>query len=319
MRVLVVGAGVVGLSCAVRLLEAGHRVDVVARDLPGETTSVRAAALWYPYLASPRERVLGWAARSYEVFDAIAAADTAAGTGEPPSGVRMLPGTEAHAAATDDPWWRSAVPSLERVTPPDGFADAWSFASPVVDMPVYLGWLAARVRSLGGTVTRLNLAGLPPGGDLVVNCSAIGSRLLAADPSVTPVAGQVVHLEQFGLERWWLCGEDDDGDQPTYVVPRGDHVVVGGTAEPGQWSRTPSARTTTAILERAARLVPEVAGARVLRQQVGLRPARPEVRVEREARIVHCYGHGGAGVTLSWGCADEVVALARGSVTPSGG
>ena len=59
-RVIVVGAGVVGLSCAVRLLEAGHRVDVVARDLPLETTSAVAAALWYPYRAYPFERVTAW-------------------------------------------------------------------------------------------------------------------------------------------------------------------------------------------------------------------------------------------------------------------
>ena len=59
-RVIVVGAGVVGLSCAVRLLEAGHRVDVVARDLPLETTSAVAAALWYPYRALPQDRVTAW-------------------------------------------------------------------------------------------------------------------------------------------------------------------------------------------------------------------------------------------------------------------
>jgi D-amino-acid oxidase len=44
--------------------------------------------------------------------------------------------------------------------------------------------------------------------------------------------------------------------------------------------------------------------------RVGLRPARPAVRLETEGTpggvIVHCYGHGGAGVTLSWGCAEEV-------------
>ena len=55
--------------------------------------------------------------------------------------------------------------------------------------------------------------------------------------------------------------------------------------------------------------MPALAGATVLRHQVGLRPARPVVRLEREGDVVHCYGHGGAGVTLSWGCADEVVAL----------
>jgi D-amino-acid oxidase len=47
----------------------------------------------------------------------------------------------------------------------------------------------------------------------------------------------------------------------------------------------------------------------VLRHKVGLRPSRSAVRLERDGRVVHCYGHGGAGVTLSWGCADEVVEL----------
>jgi D-amino-acid oxidase len=40
--------------------------------------------------------------------------------------------------------------------------------------------------------------------------------------------------------------------------------------------------------------------------RVGLRPVRPAVRLEREGRVIHCYGQGGAGVTLSWGCAEEV-------------
>jgi D-amino-acid oxidase len=46
---------------------------------------------------------------------------------------------------------------------------------------------------------------------------------------------------------------------------------------------------------------------------VGLRPVRPSVRLEAEAlgggrRLLHNYGHGGAGVTLSWGCALDVTA-----------
>lgn len=95
-RVHVVGAGVVGLTCAVRLAEAGHRVDVVARDLPLETTSAVAAALWYPYLALPQDRVTRWSARSYEVFADLAA--------DPSSGVRVLPGTEVFAERRADPW-----------------------------------------------------------------------------------------------------------------------------------------------------------------------------------------------------------------------
>lgn len=298
MRVIVVGAGVVGLSCAVRLLETGHRVDVVARDLPRETTSVVAAALWYPYHALPQDRVTAWSARSYVVFDELARE-------VPAAGVRMLSGTEVMGAPTPDPWWRSALPSLARVRDlPAGYRDGWSFVAPVVSMPAYLDWLAARVLELGGTVTRLNLSALPSGADVVVNCSGLGARLLGADQSVTPVQGQVVYVEQLGLTQWWL-----DGAGPTYVVPRHDEIVVGGTAEEGEWSRTPSPEVAEAILARASALVPELASARVLRHKVGLRPARPVVRLEREGRVVHCYGHGGSGVTLSWGCADEVVQL----------
>lgn len=305
-RVLVVGAGVVGLTSAIRLAEAGHRVDVVARDLPRETTSAVAAALWYPYLALPRERVAAWAARSYEVFAGLAQ--------DPATGVRILPGTEVFPTTTADPWWRAAVPALRRVTPTDGlpagYVDGWAFDAPVVDMPTYLDWLVGRLASLGGTLTRLNLAALPAtggsGAEAVVDCAGLGARLLAADGSVVPVRGQVVVVEQIGLEEWWLATA---AGRPTYVVPRREEIVLGGTEEHGEWSRTPDPATARDIVERASALVPALAGAKVLRHKVGLRPARPSIRLERAGDVVQCYGHGGAGVTLSWGCADEVVDL----------
>jgi D-amino-acid oxidase len=300
--VLVVGAGVTGLTCAVRLAEDGHRVDVLARDLPLETTSVVAAALWYPYKALPQDRVTAWGATSYKVFAGLA-------DPEPPyhTGVRMMPGTEALPRRTEDPWWAGAVPDLEHVSPPQGYADAWSFTAPVVDMPVYLRWLRGRLTELGGTLTRMSLSGLPRTDDVVVNCAGLGSRLLAEDLDVRPVRGQVVFVSGVELDRWWL-----DADGPTYVVPRGQDVVVGGTDEVGDWSRTPSPETATEILLRATRLVPELAGATVAGHRVGLRPVRSTVRLEAVGRVVHCYGQGGAGVTLSWGCAEEVCELVGG-------
>lgn len=299
MRVVVVGAGVVGLSCAVRLLEAGHRVDVLARDLPRETTSAVAAAIWYPYRAEPRDRVGAWGSRTYAVLAGLAA------DGVP--GVVVRSTTEVVADTDAEPWWAATVPSVRRVASPPGYAAAWRFDAPVVEMPVYLDWLADRVEELGGTVTRQVLSALPSGGDVVVDASGLGARLLGGDRSVLPVRGQVVRLAQWGLEEAWL-----DGSGPTYLVPRAHDVVVGGTADQGDWSRTPTPEVATAILARAARLVPEVASARVLSHKVGLRPVRPSVRLERDAvdpRVVHCYGHGGSGVTLSWGCAEEVAAL----------
>lgn len=299
-RVTVVGAGVVGLTCAVRLLEEGHRVDVLARDLPLETTSAVAAAIWYPYRAFPTERVLAWSARSYEAFAELSSV--------PGTGVAMRPGVELFGSMQEDPWWRPAVPQLEHVPAPEGYADAWTFVAPVVEMPTYLVWLASRVSEMGGTVTRINLSSLPSGPDVVVNCAGIGSRLLASDLTVEPVRGQVVYVSQVGLEEWLL-----DSSSLTYVVPRSDDIVLGGTDEEGDWSRTPSPATAAAILSRARALVPALESARVLRHRVGLRPSRPSVRVERVGSVVHCYGHGGAGVTLSWGTADEVVSLVGGA------
>ncbi len=296
-----VGAGAIGLACAVRLLEAGHHVDVVARDLPLETTSAVAAALWYPFRAYPFERVTAWSRTTYAELDALSRLD---GTG-----VRMLAGTELHRGRQPDPWWRDAVPALSRVgslEPP--YVDGWSFVAPVVEMPLYLPWLAGRVESLGGTLTRMALTALPDQADVVVNATGLGARRTADDPSLVPVRGQVVYVEQVGLDRWWL-----DGAGPTYVVPRSHDIVVGGTEDEGEWDRRPDPDVAKRILENAVALVPALARARVLGHKVGLRPARPEVRLEAQddgrGRVVHCYGHGGAGVTLSWGCADEVAAL----------
>ncbi len=297
---MVVGAGVVGLSCAIRLLEAGHRVDVVARDLPLESTSAVAAAIWYPYRALPEDLVTAWGKASYAAFATLA--------DQPGTGVSMVVGTEVFRSPQPDPWWRLAVPGLDRETAlPAGFVDGWTFVTPVIEMPVYLRWLTARVLALGGTITRLSLAHLPNGPDLVVNASGLGARRLAGDSSVAPVRGQVVRVEQVGLERWWL-----DGAGPTYVVPRSRDIVVGGTEGEGEWSRTPNPEVATEILARAVGLVPELAGARVLGHKVGLRPVRGLVRLERVDDVIHCYGHGGAGVTLSWGCADAVRDLAEG-------
>ena len=71
--IAVVGGGVIGYTCAVRLAEAGHAVRVITADGPADTTTSVAAAIWFPYLAEPLDLALRWGARSLEVFAELAA------------------------------------------------------------------------------------------------------------------------------------------------------------------------------------------------------------------------------------------------------
>ncbi|GAB3809738.1 hypothetical protein GCM10027605_46020 [Micromonospora zhanjiangensis] len=106
---VVVGAGIVGLTSAVRLAEAGARVAVLAADLPRETVSRVAAAVWYPTHTRADPRVLGWAAATFDEFTAQAAAGV---PGVVPRPTRMLLRTPT----AGPPWW--STPSATSA-PPD--------------------------------------------------------------------------------------------------------------------------------------------------------------------------------------------------------
>jgi len=228
----------------------------------------------------------------------------------PGSGVRMRWGTELVAPGAEDPWWRPAVPSFART--PDGYR----FAAPVADMSVHLPWLVARLEALGGSLAIATLGSLDEAlalAPVVVNCAGLGARELAGDETLLAVRGQILLVAQTGVEEWLL--DQSDPERLLYVVPRERDVVLGGTAQDGDEDVAVDPATAAAIRARCEAAVPALRGARVLREAVGLRPARPAVRLDTEARaggaIVHCYGHGGAGVTLAWGCAEEVTAQVR--------
>ena len=158
------------------------------------------------------------------------------------------------------------------------------------------------------------------GGDGVVLAAGLASGVLLDDDTGYAVQGQVVRLADPGLTGWLL--DEDNPDGLTYVVPRGTDVVCGGTAVEGASGTEADPAVEDAVLRRVRALVPELRDAPVLSRAVGLRPGRPTVRLERLVHggreVVACYGHGGAGVTLSWGCAGDVARLVQGG-TPAGG
>ena len=285
MAVTVVGAGVVGLTCAVALREAGCDVRVLARPEPQIVSDV-AGGLWLPYTTGDDPRTLGWAGATYERLEA--------------EGAAMVDYVHIERSA---PAWLALIPPdrLREVEP-----GRWSMRVPLVEVPRHL----AALRERAGGVQAVELDALPSDDGLVVNCTGLGARWLAGDDAVVPARGQVVHVRpRDGAAIPCIADEDS----LTYVLPRPDVCVLGGTSAIGDDDLSVRESETADIVARCTRLVPELEGAEVVGARVGLRPLRRGgARVERDGDVIHCYGHGGAGLTLSWGCAAEVVALAQG-------
>lgn len=316
--------------------------------LPGlPLTSRVAAAFWYPYRVvvsggGPGEQAL--AEPTLDRFLKLADTEGApAGIslvqGEEYFGTGTLP-TE-----TKLPWWSGRrelhVARLKGTQLPGDsrllgkFIDGFQFRLPVVHMPTYLEFLS---RSVAGLVTPepvVALDDLAGRYDLVFNCSGIGARPLLNDIAVRPLQGQVVWLRNVECPKLIFVHKGTlFENEPLYVVPRPGHdVVLGGTTvgvadgladtfDPNDpaWLR-PAGDVTDRILERCAVLCPSLKEAGTNHRGhawVGLRPCREPLRLEgvaandpggHDVPVVHNYGHGGAGVTLSWGTAIRAVKL----------
>jgi len=314
-EVLVIGAGVAGLTTAICLAEAGLRVAVHAAAPPADTTSAVAGAIWGPHLVGMDDRVTSWAQHTLAVLTELAA--------DPAAGIQIMDGTDAYRAARPDPpSWTDGTGPRHQADPADlpaGYVCGWRFTAPVLSMPRYLGYLSDRLLHAGvqlqtGTTfaTPDDAAGQAgqAGPRVIVNCAGIGAHHLVPDPSVIPVRGQILVVTNPGITEYFIGHGEEAGDV-AYLFPHGETVVLGGTEIAGNWSLKPDPGTAQRILSSCAAIEPRLHGATVLAHRVGLRPVRPQVRLEAEAvgggrHLVHNYGHGGAGVTLSWGCARAV-------------
>ena len=314
MNVTVVGAGVIGLTSAIRLREAGLDAHIVAAEEPADTpASAVAGAIWYPHGATADTWAAGWGRRSLELFT------EGAHQGLP--GLVMREMVELTEPGSADPWWADPDYGFRRAAPDElraGYRDGYVQRTVAIDVVPHLQYLAARFEASGGTIAIEQVESLTdlvePDG-LVVNCAGVGAGALAGDPEVEPIRGQVVRVRSSDVTRVTMV---DEGPLAyAYVMPHGREVVIGGTRHPGEWDRTPDDAVTEHLLAKAGRLEPSLVGATVVDVKVGLRPGRPSVRLEHEPvpgtpGIIHNYGHAGNGWSLSWGCADQVVRLAAG-------
>lgn len=323
-RVAVIGAGVSGLTCGVLFAERGHRTTIFAEETGDRTTSAVAAAIWFPYDAEPADKVIAWALATYKILVDLSR-DSRSGvsmieqrvfsrTGEIPIPNWAIP--LGARRLSDVATALCAVPN-----PPE--ADGQSFTSgfaitvPLTDTTIYLDYLSNRFVKAGGKINANvhfdKLEEVDREFDLVINCAGIGARTLVPDVDLEPHRGQVAIVPKIDIPYAVVC----DDSPLMYAIPRANDCVFGGTNDVSD-NRNADPVATTNIVAECSRVL-NIDNPKVIAERVGLRPFRKSgVRVEAEKlrdgrTVIHNYGHGGSGFTLSWGCAENVFALAKAS------
>ena len=304
---VVIGAGVIGLSTAICLQEEGLRVLIRSKLAPQESTSMLASAMVGPDFAPPGDRTSRWYA------------ETARRLTPDVPGVSVLEGRMAARPEGAYPPGAHGLAGFRDCGPdelPPGFGTAFWLRQTVVDMPPYLRHLTTRFIDGGGELVVQPVSSLAEAAQIaprVANCAGLGAAALTGDKSLRPARGPKIVVENPGIEHFFL--EAPFGPIWAGFIPHGDHVVLGGTYSESD-DTTPDPDEEAEIIRLCAEIEPALATAKVLEHQVGLRPARPQPRLESQerdgARIVHNYGHGGVGVMLSWGCAKEAAAMLKG-------
>ena len=245
--VAVLGSGVIGLSTARLVQEAGFPVTIYAAALPPDTTSNIAGGQFHPaYVFSERAatpelmaqftRALDYSWRRFQIM-----------VGDD-YGIRWLPTY----VETDSPEAKTIAnfPPINRMLTPSDHPFPWSgtlrYDTMYVETGRYLRQMIRDVQIAGGKIevrkfaTLADIAALPE--SLVFNCTGLGSRDLFNDQDLRPARGQLAILEPQPEVQYAFAGG------PGYMFPRPDGIILGGTFELDQWDTTPEPATIERIV-----------------------------------------------------------------------
>ncbi|OQS03615.1 D-aspartate oxidase [Thraustotheca clavata] len=318
MKIIVVGGGVVGLTTALSLLEAGHRDVKIMAESFDDTTSHVAGAVWRPFALSENSSTeaidrwghatMLWLTKIMEQY------------GTDTVGVQRTPGCEYHDhPTTSHPYWAHSVENFRFLTPDEAQAQGntpygFSYTTLMINPGKLMLWMRRQIEMRGGRFEQAHVTNLDElQCDYIVNCTGLGSGQLLNDKNVFPVRGQTIKIQNDQIKNFYLREIDH---VYTYILPRpGGQVVLGGTVEAHNYSTTCNQEDIKAILARTSSLCPAVVGSKILGTKAGLRPQTTtgvvlkadSRRNKHGALVIHNYGHGGSGHTLHWGCAQEVL------------
>eukprot|EP00291_Cryptomonas_curvata_P030642 CAMPEP_0172209840 /NCGR_PEP_ID=MMETSP1050-20130122/35373_1 /TAXON_ID=233186 /ORGANISM="Cryptomonas curvata, Strain CCAP979/52" /LENGTH=243 /DNA_ID=CAMNT_0012889831 /DNA_START=220 /DNA_END=948 /DNA_ORIENTATION=- len=237
----------------------------------------------------------------------------------PDIGIRLVSGYEFFSSPPEIPIWSDIVFGFRRADPSEIKAvcphatHGFFYTTIVVEPPKYLNFLYERIKKLGGTFEQKTLSSLSDAAmffvqnrdtlttahrpNFIVNCSGLGARILAKDTGVHPIRGQILRVtpKQASDSRFFLL-DLTEKDNPSYILPRDDCCVLGGTEQKNDSRTVLDPADTVSIRRRCERLVPSIKDALVQGQWAGLRPGRETVRMDLdEAGIAEPYQQSGEG------------------------
>jgi len=323
-KVAVVGAGIIGLSTALEIqkLCPNVQVTILAEKMTPNTTADGAAGIFGLYLLGnqdPDDQVR-WAQKTHDLFEKW---------WKSPSGGKMGVSLISCARLNHSqipPIWKDIVFGLREMSKEElsainrltgkhesGLEMLTFTAEPVRFMP----YLMKEFQAKGGIIKRTrvtDLNNLLTEYDCVVNSTGAEARSLTGDLEIKPLRGQVMRVHA----PWIRTVVLDDLDDGNYVIANQESVVVGGTHQLDDWDFTPRKQDTSFIRSGGQCLEPTLSRAKETNHWVGMRPGRNSVRLERDGRIVHNYGHGGSGITIFQGCAEDAAQLVLNVLTENG-
>ena len=245
--VAVLGSGVMGLSTARLVQEAGFPVTIYAAALPPDTTSNIAGGQFHPFAVfhegavTPEfmtqfTRALDYSWRRFQIM-----------VGDD-YGIRWLP-TYIEASAPEAKLLDTFPPvnrALSQAEHPFPLENVVLYDTMYVETGRYLRQMLRDVQ-IGGAKIEVrrfanpaDIASLPEA--LVFNCTGLGSRDMFGDQDLRPARGQLAILEPQPDVRYALTGG------PGYMFPRPDGIILGGTFELDRYDATPDPATIERIV-----------------------------------------------------------------------